>query len=433
MMKENSFTEKMFTAQELEEIRSKFKYVDTDINGQHRLFFDNAGGSLRLIDAENRFKKVSEMPDASEHSNRLALELLEMEDKARKEIKEVVFGAKHGAIYPSYTASQIMMEMTRIIGDHAVGTNYVTTILEHPSSFDAMTYYSAKNGCELRVAQANKVTGGVDADAVIALIDENTAVLSCMAASNISGYIYDVEKIFKRAREINPDIYIICDAVQHAPHGALDPEKLGVDVMHFAPYKFFGVRGFAVAYLSDRVATFDHHRLLGKAKDDWEIGSPATAQFAAVQAVIDYVVSLGAVKMPEETNRRKLFVKGMQRIADHERGLLYMMLEGTENMKGLRHMDHVHVEMDGKDLNTRDLIMSVSFDGVSCEAGVGEYEKHGIVTYDRSASSLYSKRMLEAFDSTGVIRLSPLHVNSLEDIEEFLKATEKIAEENSAQ
>ena len=55
--------------------------------------------------------------------------------------------------------------------------------------------------------------------------------------------------------------------------------------MHFAPYKFFGVRGFALAWLSDRVAEFDHYRLLGKPKNDWEIGSPATAQFAAVQQV----------------------------------------------------------------------------------------------------------------------------------------------------
>ena len=76
-----------------------------------------------------------------------------------------------------------MMDVARIFADHAKGTNYVTTVLEHPSSFDAMTYNASKHGCELRVAQANPATGGVDAEAVLDLIDENTAVLSCMAAS----------------------------------------------------------------------------------------------------------------------------------------------------------------------------------------------------------------------------------------------------------
>ena len=147
-----------------------------------------------------------------------------------------------------------------------------------------------------------------------------------------------METICKKAREINPDIFIICDAVQHAPHGVLAPERLGVDMMHFAPYKFFGVRGFALAWLSDRVAEFDHYRLLGKPKNDWEIGSPATAQFAAVQQVIEYVVALGQVKNPDETNRRGLYAAGMKRIADHERGLLELMLEGTEKVPGLRHV-----------------------------------------------------------------------------------------------
>ena len=40
-------------------------------------------------------------------------------------------------------------------------------MLEHPSVYDAMTYYSQIHGCELRVAGVNKQSGGVDADAVI--------------------------------------------------------------------------------------------------------------------------------------------------------------------------------------------------------------------------------------------------------------------------
>lgn len=422
-MAANQYIGNMFDPEELAGLRAQFNYVDTDIKGRHRIFMDNAGGSLRLKAAEDAFKRVSEMPDASEHTNELALELLAMEDKVRADIKEVIFGAKTGVFYPSYTASQIIMDVARILGDHAEGTNYVTTVLEHPSSYDAMTYNAQVHGCELRVAQANPVTGGVDADAVLSLIDENTAMLSCMAASNISGYIYDLETICRGAREINPNIYIICDAVQHAPHGALNPEALGVDMMHFAPYKFFGIRGFALAWLSDRVASFDHYRLLGKAANDWEIGSPATAQFAAVEQVIEYVISIGRVTLPEETDRRTLYVEGMRRIAGHERGLLEIMLEGTDRMPGLRHMDGVTVQMDGKDLTTRDLILGIELANITPVEAVKEYDKRGIVTFDRSATSLYSRRMLDAFGLSGVVRLSPLHVNSVEDIEEFLQIT----------
>lgn len=75
-MAATKYTETMFDQAELTALRAKFNYVDTDIKGRHRLFMDNAGGSLRLKVAEEAFKRVSEMPDASEHSNELALELL---------------------------------------------------------------------------------------------------------------------------------------------------------------------------------------------------------------------------------------------------------------------------------------------------------------------------------------------------------------------
>jgi len=423
----STYTDRMFTEEELAEIRAQFYYVDEDYYGRKRLFFDNAGGSLRLKKAEEAFRRIDSMPDASEHSNSLALELAALEDRGREDIKHVIFNAKNGTIYPTYTASQIAMEMIRVILEYAKGTNVVTTMLEHPSVFDAARMYSEKHGMELRVAGVNKATGGVDTETILGLIDENTALLCCMAASNISGYIYETEKICKKAREINPDIYIYIDAVQHAPHGILDPEKWGADVTSFAPYKFFGVRGFGIAYLSDRVSTFAHHRLLGKAEDDWEIGSPATAQFAVITEIINYVADLGKKVFPEETDRRKLFEAGMQRIADHERGLLEMMLEGTGDVPGLRHIPGVIVQMDGKDLMTRDLILGVEFEHLTCQQAVAEYEKRGVITFERALSSMYSKRMVEAFGSKGMVRLSPLHVNTPEEIRQFLQVTKELA------
>ena len=237
-----TYRDRMFSAQELKEIREQFYYVDRDCYGRERLFFYNAGGSLRLIRAEEEFHRIDSIPDASEHSNSLALELAELEDRGREDIRKVIFNAKSGTIYPSYTASQIAMEMVRAIMENAKGTNVVISILEHPSVFDAAAYWSQRHGMELRVAGVNKETGGVDTKTILGLVDRNTALLLCMAASNISGYIYETEKICKGAREINPDIYIYIDAVQHAPHGVLDPEAWGADVTSFAPYKFFGVR-----------------------------------------------------------------------------------------------------------------------------------------------------------------------------------------------
>ena len=416
----------LFDATELNELRKKFKYVDAQANGKKRVFFDNAGGSLRLIGAEERFHAIDLHPDASEHMNTLALELLDIENKGREDIR-TLFNAKHGAIATGYTASQLMMEAVRIVSENVKGTNVVTTCLEHPSSFDAMSMYAEKYGRELRVAQANPLTGGIDTEEVVSLIDKDTAIVSVMAASNISGHIMDIAAIAKQAKAINPDIIVISDAVQHAPHGTIDPENDGIDVMNFAPYKFFGIRGFALMYISDRVKDWPHHRLLGSPSDNWEIGSPGTANFAAMSAIVDYVCGLGTKAAAQAVDRRQLFEAGMKRIADHERALLELMLEGTETAPGLRHIPGINVKMDDPDLNKRDLIIGIEFANMDAVKAREELEKRGVVAFERMGNSIYSARMLEQFNSPGVVRMSPLHVNTPEEITFFLNVCAEVA------
>ena len=57
-----------------------------------------------------------------------------------------------------------------------------------------------------------------------------------------------------------------------------------------------------------------------------------------------------------------------------------------------------------------------------------EYERRGVIVYERVASSLYSKRMLDSFGLDGAIRVSPLHCNSVADIDRFLLISRKISE-----
>ena len=117
----------------------------------------------------------------------------------------------------------------------------------------------------------------------------------------------------------------------------------------------------------------------------------------------------------------------MRRIADHERALLDIVLNGTERIEGLRRMEGLKVQMDGAPLEQRDFIIGIEFDKISCERAAMEYEKRGVIVFERSASSIYSRRMVEAFDSKGVVRVSPLHVNTVAEMEEFLAVTKEIA------
>ena len=415
-----------FSDQLMQQVKEQFLYVDEDKFIGSRLYFDNAGGSFRLKSVEDVFRDMDAIPDCPERIHKMALYLQDVQKKGEADIRTILNADPSGSILTSLTASQVMFEMVRVIAENVPGNNIVTSVLEHPSAFDAVSFYAQRTGRELRVAQSNPVTGGVDADEICRHIDENTVLLSVMMASNITGAIYDMEEIVRKARAIKPDLYIICDAVQHVPHGLVDLQKMPIDGINFAPYKFFGYRGSGIAWVSERVAKLPHHKLAGNAANVWELGSPAPAQFAAITAIVDYVCWLGG-QFTQSDDRRSLFAEGMNRIKLHERALLYRMLEGTPEIPGLRHMEGVKVFLDYEDLTTRDLILAMGFENVGYTQAVREYEKRNVIVYDRLASSIYSVRMLKSFGMDGAVRVSPLHCNSLEDIDRFLQVTAEIA------
>ena len=55
-----------------------------------------------------------------------------------------------------------------------------------------------------------------------------------------------------------------------------------------------------------------------------------------------------------------------------------------------------------------------------------------MIVYERVASSLYTKRMLDFFGLDCAIRISPLHCNSAADIDRFLQITMEISEAASS-
>ncbi len=427
-MKRNDYPGGEFFPVELEqEIRKHFCYVDHDYRNQRRIFFENAGGSLRLKKAVERFAEVESIGDCPSRIHQVALDLKQIIAQGIKDIR-IIFGVSDkGSILTSFTASQVMFEMTRAIAENVPGKNIVTTMLEHPSSYDSAAQAARKFGMELRVATPNQETGGVDPDTISSLIDEDTAFLSIIYASNISGAILNIEAIVKKARSVKPDLFIICDAVQHAPHGLIDAERLQLDAVNFAPYKFFGVRGFSLGWVSDRVSQLDRFgRIIAKPNIDWSMGSTSPAQYAAVSEIVSYVAWIGGHFNPSK-DREVLFREGMERIKLQERALMNHILEGTSSVPGLRNIAGVTVYLDDPDLTRRDFILAIEIEGLEYSEAVKEYEKEGVIVFERVATSYFSKRVVEAFQLKGTIRISPLHCHNTSDIDEFLKITKEIA------
>lgn len=409
-----------------ESLKKRFFYVDEDPEYGKRLFFENSGGSLRLKRCVEAKEEIERFPDCPERIHERSLKLKALVETGTKEIMEIIFGAREGSLITELTASQTMFHMVGLIMENIPGTNAVVSSIEHPSAFDAIEFYCKKTGKEMRVVPANKKTGGIDPEEVVKYVDKDTCLLSVMSASNISGNIMDIETIVKKARKIKPDLYIISDAVQHAPHSKLDVDRLKIDGMNFAPYKFFGIRGCGFAYVSPRVAALPHHKLIAKDQSVFELGTSAPANFKAAMEIINYVCDIGRHFIDSE-DKKTLYDEGMRRIHLHERALLYRLLEGSDEVPGLRHIDGVTVFMDIDDLSARDLIVAIAIENTDFTECVAEYQRRGVTVYERINTSIYSKRILDSLGLDGAIRVSPLHCHGTDDIDDFLRITAEIA------
>ena len=175
---------KFFSTQLLKEIRDKFYYVDSDPYNGKRIYFDNAGGSLRLKSVVELVNKYTPLPDSPNRSSLASKPLKEMIVKGKEDIK-LLLGAKSGQVVSSETASRVIFLIIGAIIENIPGTNIVTTFSEHPSSYDSCVIYSKKIGKELRVATVNPINGGVDPEEILSKIDENTCFLSFILASNL--------------------------------------------------------------------------------------------------------------------------------------------------------------------------------------------------------------------------------------------------------
>lgn len=415
----------------LKELRDQFAYLDYDPTYGKRLFLDNAGGSLRLAKSVTNKAYWDLYPDCPLRYHPRAMDLSNIYTDVVKELVQTVFGANEGSIMTEISASSCMFKAVRTIIDQVPGKNVVTTNVEHPSAYDSLKIVADKKGLEFRVAEVNPETGFVEPETVAALVDQDTVLVSVIAASNISGNIMDLEEINRQIRQKKSDVYFISDAVQHAPHGIIDVVAEQLDFVNFAPYKFFANRGVGFGYCSERMSKLDHDKLLGKPYDDWTVGTPTSTLYLSMLEVINYVIDIGK-KFSDSENRRELYKEGISKIGDQERALLYYLLEGDDRVKGLRHIKGVRIFVDSEDLSRKDLILPIEIEGISLEDAVNEYYDLGITLFNRMNTSIYSKRIVEALGLTGCIRVSPVHCQTFDEMREFLLVTEKIAKKYNA-
>ena len=414
----------LYSPELMEEIRSRFEYVDWDPYSEKRIYLEAASGSLRPKSVIEAMAKETCLPDQQGRANPGSAHSVEVTAKGIEDLM-IFFGAKSGQTIPGWSSSHVIYRITNAVLSSIPGTNVVTTGLDHASVRSAITQFAEKYGKEERIAEPNRETGSVELDTIYEKIDKDTCFLAVIHTSNVTGEVFDVKTIVEEARKIKPDLYIMVDGVQYSPSDLIDVEEIGADAYIFAPYKNYGVKGCGYAHVSDRLAKLPHWKYIFKPETSWDLGGVEHQSYAAWSAVVDYLCWLGG-HFTDSTERRALVVAAMQSIKEHTTGLLSTLINGTDKTRGINDMKHVTVYGIGEDLSSRACLVGFNLEGIESAKGCELYKGEQLRLHAPGQDPFFAA-MLKQLGISSFIRLSACHYNTPEEIDLFLKATASFA------
>ena len=127
----------------------------------------------------------------------------------------------------------------------------VTTEVEHPSVYETISKLEKKGFEVIRIAP--DVRGEIVAESIIAAVDDNTCLVSCMLVNNETGTILPVKKAFAQIKRDYPDVITHCDAVQAFMKIPIRVKQLNADILSISAHKVNGPKGVGAIYIKKGV------------------------------------------------------------------------------------------------------------------------------------------------------------------------------------
>jgi cysteine desulfurase family protein (TIGR01976 family) len=381
-------------------------------------FFDNAGGSQVLKTVADRVSDylltTSAQTGASyEHSQRATARLIE----ARRKIARLVNADRPEEVVLGPSTTVLMRFLAAAMArQFQPGDEIVLTTFDHESNIGPWRMLEER-GVVFKTWSIDRDSYAVDLDALDRLMSSRTKLVCVTHASNILGSIMPIAEIARRVQARGAKICV--DGVAYAPHRAVDVAALGVNYYVFSFYKTYGPH-FAVAYgRYDDLLELDglYHYFYGRDKVPMKL-EPGNTNYELAwgcTGIVDYLDALGG-----GTGDRQAIDRAFHDIADHEamigeRLLAYLRERNDVRIVGSRSADKatrvptISFKVDGRD--SSEIVRAVD------EARVG-------IRF----GDFHSRRLVEHLglaDQNGVVRVSMVHYNTLEEVDRLVEALDR--------
>jgi cysteine desulfurase family protein (TIGR01976 family) len=397
------------TALDLAFIRDRYPGLNSDWT-----FFDNAGGAQALgsvIERVAEYMRTSAVQlGASYAPSRLGAQRIQdaMSAMARfvnaAEVSEIALG-------PSTTV--MLRRLAESLRPNLVpGDEIIVTDVDHESNITPWLRLRAA-GINVRTWKLNTESWRLELDDLKPLLNQRTRLVCFTQTSNIVGGLEPVAEITRLVHACGARVCV--DGVAYAPHRPIDVRAWGVDFYVFSAYKVYGPH-LGVLY-GKREA------LLELANLNHEFISKDTLPGKLQPGAVPYELAYGLTAIPEYFDALHTTHGGdaWPVIAAHESAIGEKLLAFLRSRKHIRIIGPAHADSSGR-------IPTISFaaEGRDSAEIPAAMDRHHIgIRYGH----FYAKRFIDALGllkQNGVVRVSMVHYNTLEEVERLIRHLDQI-------
>ena len=313
------------------------------------------------------------------------------------------------------------------------GDNILVTRLDHDANISPWMLIAEDKGCNLIWVDIDVEEGTLDLDDFAKALEKKPKIAAFGYASNLLGTINPVRKLIKMAKDAGALVYI--DAVQYAPHGPIDVQDLDCDFLACSSYKFFGPHAGILYGKYDLLNELKAYKVRPAANElpyKFETGTQNHEGIAGVLGALEYFEWLGNQfgevhaqiwKDAGFSARRLVYKQAMSAIRDYEFELSRALIDVVESVPGTR----IYGVTDRDRLDER--VPTVAFrleqrEPAKLADAIG---KQDVYVWNGHNYALAIVERMGLLEAGGMIRVGPVHYNTLDEIERFGEVLRQVA------
>ncbi len=387
------------------------------------VFLENAGGSqVPKVVADRIYDYMMSTYVQLGAGYGLSQQATQIVDDAHDFVRLVMNGRNGEVILGSSTSVLLQMLSGCYAKVLAPGSAIVVAQTGHEANIGPWKNL-AQLGFDLRWWEMDPLSCTCSMDQLDELLADGVALLAFPHVSNLLGEIVDVAAITERAHAAGARVVV--DGVAFAPHRAIDVDAWNVDWYAFSTYKVYGPHMGALWGRRDALAELNGPNHFFVHDDElpykFEVGGANHEGCAALLGLRDYLAFLTGVSEPGALARK-----------DIERA--YDAMTSCELPLQARLIDYLGSRNDVRIIGPAsagpDRVGTISFihESKSSAEITAEVDRSGIGIRH---GHMYAYHLCEAVGlepDDGVVRVSLVHYNTLDEIERLIEVLESALE-----